>query len=98
MVKAFSAYADPLFLLFVTICIATNVLWYRIKFVLRDRGFPISYIHHFQDITHLNQLIETSPSDLPRLRRLRTALFFSFAMTLAAFGLFFVVGLRGAPR
>jgi hypothetical protein len=84
-VRAFAGYSDPLFLLAMILLVATNVVWYRIKFLLRDRGYPISYIHHFQDVTHLNALIATSPSDSARLRLLRLS---AFVGTVATFGAF----------
>lgn len=88
MVRAFAAYRDPLFVLAIVLCVATNILWYRIKFLLRDRGYPISYIHHFQDLTHLNQLIATSPPDSARLRRLRLSTYVGTVATLGAFAWF----------
>jgi hypothetical protein len=87
-VTTFSAYRDPLFLLVIILLVATNVLWYRIKFLLRDRGYPISYIHHFQDLTHLNQLIATSPPDSARLRLLRLTAYVGTVATLGAFAWF----------
>jgi len=88
-VRALAAYRDPLFLLAIALCVATNVFWYRIKFLLRDRGYPISYIRHFQDFTHLNQLIASSPPDSARLRSLRLIACVGTVATLGAFAWFF---------
>jgi hypothetical protein len=77
------------FVAFVILSVPTNVLWYRVKFLLRRRGYPMSHIHHFQDLRHLNQLIATAPPDVQRLRRLRCFLYASLVATLGAFACFF---------
>jgi hypothetical protein len=88
---AFAAYRDPLFLFAVALCVATNALWYRLKFMLRDRGYPISYIRHIQDLTHLNALIATSPPDSAGLRQLRLFLYVGIVATLGAFACFIFI-------
>jgi hypothetical protein len=95
-VRAFLAYRDPLFLLAITLVVATSVLWYRIKFLLRDRGYPISYIRHFQDFTHLNELIATAPRDSARLRQLRFTACVGIVVTLGTFAWFFLVRIHHA--
>jgi hypothetical protein len=67
------------------LCLATNVLWYRLKFLLRARGYPISYIRHMQDLARLNALIARSPPDVERLCRIRIALYAMIVATLVAF-------------
>jgi hypothetical protein len=71
----------------------TNGLWYRIKFFLRARGYPVSYFRHMQDLAHLNELIATAPPDVGRCRRLRLVFYASFLATLAAFVYFFTFAL-----
>jgi hypothetical protein len=65
-----------------------NLLWYRLKFLLRDRGYPVSWFQdHFQDFRHLDDLIVSSGSspDVQRLRRLRILIYTAVSVTLAAF-------------
>ena len=65
-----------------------NLLWYRLKFLLRDRGYPVSWFHnHFQDFGHLDDLIVTSGSspEVQQLRRLRLLIYTAVSVTLAAF-------------
>lgn len=79
--------AVPVFVAFVMV-ILTNVLWYRAKFVLQSRGYPMSFIrHHNQDLRHLSQLVraETDPGKRRRYVRLRNALFISIGITLCTF-------------
>ncbi len=40
------------YLLMVIVVIA-NALWFRAKFLLRARGFPVSWIWHFSDLPNL---------------------------------------------
>jgi hypothetical protein len=95
-VRTFAAYRDPLFVLAIVLCVATNALWYRIKFLLRDRGYRISYIHHLQDLTHLNELIATSPADSARLRQLRTFAYVGIGATLGMFAWFIITRIHHA--
>jgi hypothetical protein len=71
------------------LCILTNILWYWTKYLLRARGYPISFIYHYQDLRHLNQAISKSGEDSAALRRLRIALYCAIALTLASFIWFF---------
>ena len=79
------------FLVACLFCLLTSVLWYRLKFLLRARGYPMSYIRHVQDLTHLNQLIATSPPDIERLRLFRIWLYAAFFATLGTFVWFFIL-------
>jgi hypothetical protein len=83
------------FVVFCILLVPTNALWYRVKFLLRRRGYPMSYIHHFQDLRHLNQLIATFPTDVQRLRWIRFFLYASFVATLCAFACFFSLSVAG---
>lgn len=85
-----------LFLLFVALYFGTNALWYRIKFLLRDRGYPVSYFRHLQDLRHLDQLIATSPPDAQRLRQLRAGIYLCLTAALGAFACFMIIGLLHA--
>lgn len=65
-----------------------NFLWYRLKHLLRDRGYPVSWSrNHFQDLRHLNDLILNAGSspEGQQLRRLRTSLHLAIAVFVAAF-------------
>jgi len=68
--------------------LAGNFLWYRLKQLLRHRGYPAFWSHHhFQDLRHLDELIRNaggSPEG-QRLRRLRTSLYSAIAAFVAAF-------------
>ncbi len=85
-----------LFLLFVALYFGTNALWYRIKFLLRDRSYPVSYFRHLQDLRHLDQLIATSPPDAQRLRQLRAGIYLCLTAALGAFACFMIIGLLHA--
>ncbi len=65
----------------------TNALWYRAKFLLRSRGYPMSYILHFHDLSHLSQLIHAEPNPVIRARyaRLQRALYTAFGITICLF-------------
>ena len=50
-------YQIILFLPFLVCSTITNVLWYRAKTLLRERGFPTSlFTDHFQDLKHLAEV------------------------------------------
>jgi hypothetical protein len=42
------------FMAFAVLCIAMNVLWYRAKFLLRARGFPVAWLplESFEPLLH----------------------------------------------
>ena len=63
-------------------CIVANVLWYRAKFVLRSRGFPVSFIWHLSDIPNMHRLIsrETDPARRRSALMLLIALYISIAV------------------
>ena len=77
----------PLFIVAAVFAMLTNVLWYRTKFLLRSRGYPMSYIRHFQDLSHLSQLIqaESDPAIRVRYVRLQRALYTAFGITICLF-------------
>ena len=63
----------------------TTALWYRAKFILHARGYPISLVRsHYQDLCHLHLLIATEADRTRRrrYRRLQSALRISIAMTV----------------
>ena len=81
-----------LFVGFALCSIVANVFWYRAKFFLRARGFPVSFFtHHWQDLDHLSQLIEseTDPVERARVQRLRSGIMGFLVASLALFGVFF---------
>ena len=90
----------PLFIAFAIVAMLTNVLWYRAKFLLRSRGYPMSYIRHFQDLSHLSQLIQAESDAVTRSRyvRLQRALYISLAVTICLFVAFFASAVSGMSR
>lgn len=78
--------------------LCTNALWYRAKFLLRGRGFPVSFFSdHLQDLRHLSQLAE-SETDLVRraeIRRLRAAILGFLVASLIFFACFALASTRG---
>ncbi|MDR3404343.1 MAG: hypothetical protein P4L99_17725 [Chthoniobacter sp.] len=74
--------------------VLTNVLWYWVKFLVSSRGYPMSYFRHFQDLHHLNRLIDSESDAVARSHhiRLRMALYTSLAITLCLFAM----GIAGA--
>jgi hypothetical protein len=75
-------------------CVVGNLLWYRAKFLLRSRGFPISFFRHMSDLPNLHRLI-TRETD-PRRRRSALALLIALYITLAVF-LFFGIQFLFTP-
>ena len=75
----------------------TNAFWFRAKFLLRQRGFPVSFfVHHWQDLAHLKQWSESTDDPAERIQsdRLRRAIFTSLIVSLALFVVFFGIASR----
>ena len=92
-----SATQETVFAVVVFCVLGTNILWYRAKFMLRGRGFPVSFFsEHLQDLRHLSELAdsETDPVRRAEIRRLRAALYGFLAASLIAFGCFAFASLR----
>ena len=89
-----------LFVVAAVFAMLTNVLWYRAKFLLRSRGYPMSYISHFQDLRHLGQLIhaESDPATRRRYRRLQVGLYSALAIMLCIFVAVFASVISGTSR
>jgi len=39
------------------VCVIANVIWYRVKFVLKAHGLPVSFIWHLSDVPNFHRLI-----------------------------------------
>lgn len=73
-------------------CVVANVLSYRVKFLLRSRGFQVSFIWHFSDIPNMHRLVsrETDSTRRRSALLLLIALYISIAVFLF-FGIRFMM-------
>src|SRR5256885_13480254 len=67
------------------ICVVANIIWYRVKFVLKAHGFPVSFIWHMSDVPNFHRLIRRETDGAQRSR------FVWLLVTLYASGAAFVV-------
>ena len=75
-------------------CLVANVLWYRAKFLLRSRGFQVSFIWHFSDIPNMHRLISREAD--PTRRRSALVLLIALYISIAVF-LFFGIQFMMTP-
>jgi len=70
-------------------CVAGTLYGFRVKAILRDRGFPVSFLsNNFQDLSYFSELIRDE-SDLSKrvdYMRLRTRIRVIFAMAYLSAG------------
>jgi hypothetical protein len=67
--------------------VVCNVIWYRVKFAIKRKGYPISlFTNHFQDYPNLRKIIaaETDPEEKRKYQRLLHQMNAMWALFIAA--------------
>ena len=67
--------------------VVCNLIWYRAKFAIKRKGYPISlFCNHFQDYPNLKKIVaaETDPEERRKYERLLHQMNVMWALFLAA--------------